>query len=156
MESYVARTFDMDFVYLDIAFCAVWMLVLLRRRQTVALWFGLFGALVVFLVDDVLWLRVQHTRFLDVPLNRDLFLLYFSFTYGMIEFSYVTVMFGARSARTAVLWTRPAIRGMDGHRPDQPERRPRRPHHQTSAATCRTAGSCRRPWWPAGTCCWWY
>ena len=105
MESYVARTFDMDFVYLDLAFCAVWMLVLLRRRQTVALWFGLFGALVVFLVDDVLWLRVQHTRFLDVPLNRDLFLLYFSFTYGMIEFSYVTVMFGARSARTAVLWT---------------------------------------------------
>ena len=105
MESYVARTFDMDFVYLDLAFCAVWMLVLLRRRQTVALWFGLFGALVVFLVDDVLWLRVQHTRFLDVPLNRDLFLLYFSFTYGMIEFSYVTVMFGARSIRTAVLWT---------------------------------------------------
>ncbi len=105
MESYVARTFDMDFVYLDLAFCAVWMLVLLRRRQTMALWFGLFGALVVFLVDDVLWLRVQHTRFLDVPLNRDLFLLYFSFTYGMIEFSYVAVMFGVRSARKGVLWT---------------------------------------------------
>jgi len=105
VSSYVARTFDMDFMYLDIAFCAVWMLVLFRQKQTIALWFGLFGALVVFLADDVLWLRIQHTRFLDVPFNRDLFLVYFSFTYGMIEFSYVTVMFGAKSMKTRVLWT---------------------------------------------------
>ena len=105
MSSYVARTFDMDFMYLDIAFCAIWMLVLFRQKHTTALWFGLFGALVVFLADDVLWLRIQHTRFLDVPFNRDLFLLYFSFTYGMIEFSYVTVMFGAKSMKTVVLWT---------------------------------------------------
>ena len=105
MSSYVARTFDMDFVYLDILFCAVWMVVLFNQKQTLALWFGLFGALVVFLADDVLWLRVQHTRFLEVPFNRDLFLAYFSFTYGMIEFSYVTVMFGAKSMKTKVLWT---------------------------------------------------
>ena len=105
MNSYVARTFDMDFMYLDIAFCAVWMLVLFRRKHTIALWFGLFGALIVFLVDDVLWLRVQQTRFLEVPFNRDLFLLYFSFTYGMIEFSYITAMFQARSMKTRALWT---------------------------------------------------
>jgi hypothetical protein len=95
----------MDFMYLDIAFCAVWMLVLFRRKHTIALWFGLFGALIVFLVDDVLWLRVQQTRFLEVPFNRDLFLLYFSFTYGMIEFSYITAMFQARSMKTRALWT---------------------------------------------------
>jgi hypothetical protein len=95
----------MDFIYLDILFCAVWMAVLFRQKRTLALWFGLFGALVVFLADDVLWLRIQHTRFLEVPFNRDLFLIYFSFTYGMIEFSYVTVMFGAKSIKTTALWT---------------------------------------------------
>jgi hypothetical protein len=105
LTNFVARTFDMDFVYLDILFCVVWIIVLIKQRQTTALWFGLFGALVVFLADDVLWLRIQHTRFLDVPFNHDLFLLYFSFTYGMIEFSYVTVMFGAKSMKTKVLWT---------------------------------------------------
>jgi hypothetical protein len=78
---------------------------LFRRKHTIALWFGLFGALIVFLVDDVLWLRVQQTRFLEVPFNRDLFLLYFSFTYGMIEFSYITAMFQARSMKTRALWT---------------------------------------------------
>ncbi len=105
MSSYVARTFDVDFVYLDLLFCAVWMLILIKQKQTLALGFGLFGALVVFLADDVLWLRIQHTRFLDVPFNSDLFLVYFSFTYGMIEFSYVTVMFGAKSMKTRLLWT---------------------------------------------------
>ena len=37
MNNYVARTFDMDFMYLDILFCAIWMLVLFRQRQTIAL-----------------------------------------------------------------------------------------------------------------------
>jgi hypothetical protein len=105
LNSQVARTFDMDFIYLDIAFCALWMLVLLRQRQKIPLYFGLFGALVTFLADDVLWLHIQHTRTLNVPFNHDLFLVYFSFTYGMIEFSYVTVMFQAKSVKTKVLWT---------------------------------------------------
>jgi len=105
VNNYVARTFDMDFVYLDILLCAVWMVILFKQKHTLALWFGLFGALVVFLVDDILWLRIQHTRFLEVPFHRDLFLFYFSFTYGMIEFSYVTVMFGARSMKIKALWT---------------------------------------------------
>jgi hypothetical protein len=105
MNSHVARTFDMDFMYLDIAFCAVWMLVLFRQKHTIALCFGLLGAFIVFFTDDVLWLHIQHTRTLEVPFNRDLFLVYFSFTYGMIEFSYVTVMFGAKSVTTKALWT---------------------------------------------------
>lgn len=104
-DSQVVRTFDMDFIYLDIAFCAVWILVLLRRKQTIPLCFGFLGALITFLADDVLWLHIQHTRTLDVPFNRDLFLVYFSFTYGMIEFSYVTVMFQAKSMKAKALWT---------------------------------------------------
>jgi len=65
----------------------------------------LLGAFIAFFADDVIWLHIQHTRFLEVPFNHNLFLVYFSFTYGMIEFSYVTVMFGARSVRSKVLWT---------------------------------------------------
>jgi len=40
-----------------------------------------------------------------VPFNHDLFLVYFSFTYGMIEFSYVTVMFQTKSMKAKGLWT---------------------------------------------------
>jgi hypothetical protein len=95
----------MDFIYLDIAFCAVWILVLLRQKQRIPLCLGFLGALITFLADDVLWLHIQHTRTLDLPFNRDLFLVYFSFTYGMIEFSYVTVMFQAKSMKAKAMWT---------------------------------------------------
>jgi hypothetical protein len=104
-NSQVARTFDVDFIYLDIAFCAVWMMVLFRRKYTIALCFGFLGAFITFFTDDVLWFHIQHTRTLEVPFNHDLFLVYFSFTYGMIEFSYVTAMFQARSMKTRALWT---------------------------------------------------
>jgi len=105
VNSYVARTFDIDFMYLDLSFCAIWMLVLFRQKYTIPLCFGLLGAFITFLADDVLWFHIQHTRFLEVPINHDLFLVYFSFTYGMIEFSFVTVMFQAKSNKTRALWT---------------------------------------------------
>ena len=105
MESYVARQFDFDFIYFDLLFALIWMLLLWRQKQTLALGFGLAGAVIVFLADDVLWFHIQKTRFIDSPLNPDLFLVYFSFTYGMIMFSYAIAMFTAKNNKTRVFWT---------------------------------------------------
>ena len=105
MESYVARQFDFDFIYFDLLFAAIWMLLLWRRKQTLALGFGLAGAVIVFLADDVLWFHIQKTRFIDSPINPDLFLVYFSFTYGMIMFSYAIAMFTAGDNKTRIFWT---------------------------------------------------
>ena len=105
MESYVARQFDFDFIYFDLLFAVIWMLLLWRQKYMLAWGLGLAGACIVFLADDVLWFHIQKTRYLDVPLNPDLFLVYFSFTYGMIMFSYAIVMFTATKTRARVFWT---------------------------------------------------
>jgi len=105
MDSYVARQFDVDFIYFDLLFATIWMLLLWRQKHILAWGFGLAGACIVFLADDVLWFHIQETRFLDVPLNPDLFLVYFSFTYGMIMFSYAIVMFAATKTKTRAFWT---------------------------------------------------
>jgi hypothetical protein len=105
MESYVAREFDFDFIYCDLLFVVIWMFLLWRQRQMLAWGFGLAGACIVFLADDVLWFHIQKTRFIDAPINPDLFLVYFSFTYGMVMFSYAIVMFTARNNRTRLFWT---------------------------------------------------
>ena len=90
----VTRNFGMDFIYLDILFCVIWMILLLRKRYVLQWIFGLFGACVVFFTDYVIWYLVKGSRVFNIPIfNEGLFLLYFSFTYGMIEFSYVAVMF---------------------------------------------------------------
>ena len=77
MESYVARQFDFDFIYFDLLFAAIWMLLLWRRKQTLALGFGLAGAVIVFLADDVLWFHIQKTRSIDSPItilsNQEIF-----------------------------------------------------------------------------------
>ncbi len=106
MYSIVARVFGFDFIYFDLLFCFIWIGVLIKKKYWKELIFGLIGFLIVFSTDDILWFHIQHTRTISAPLQPDLFLLYFSFTYGMIEFSYVIIMFRLEdSPKTKILWT---------------------------------------------------
>jgi len=106
MSDIVARLFDMDFVYLDLLFCVVWMTILLIRKKRLQWVFGLFGAVIVFISDNLVWYHLHGTRVLNtVPFNNDLFLLYFSFTYGMIEFSYVATMISTKNWKTMLSWS---------------------------------------------------
>jgi hypothetical protein len=95
-ESIVPRTFDASFIFLDLAFLAIWVILLLRGRHIKPLVFGLFGFAVYFTADYVVWYSTLGTRvFYSLPtwLNPFTFLLYFSLTYGVIQFSYVILMF---------------------------------------------------------------
>jgi hypothetical protein len=105
MNTSVARQFDVDFIYLDFVFTAIWILLLWRQKHMLALKFGLAGALITFLADDIWMYHIQKTRILDVPFSPDLYLVCGSFTAGMVMFSYVIVMFSATKASTKVFWT---------------------------------------------------
>lgn len=105
MDAIVARVFDVDFIYFDLLFCLIWIIALVKKKYYKELLFGLFGFIVVFIVDDILWFHMQGTRTISAPINPNLFLLYFSFTYGMIEFSYVTVMFREEKTVDKIYWT---------------------------------------------------
>ncbi|MCG3220403.1 MAG: hypothetical protein H7641_03400 [Candidatus Heimdallarchaeota archaeon] len=106
----VTRIFGVEFIILDLIFCFIWMIILIRKKYILQWLFGLFGAVVVFLFDYVLWYTVHDppTRIIYslpegfTPLT---FLIYFSFTYGMIEFSFAAVMFSAKSWRKMLYWT---------------------------------------------------
>ncbi|MHA1224445.1 MAG: hypothetical protein ACTSSG_09550 [Candidatus Heimdallarchaeaceae archaeon] len=108
MENIVARTFGVEFVILDILFCFLWMAVLMKKKYILQWLFGLGGAIIVFFTDYVIWFRIKETRVIDTlpdffsPLT---FLIYFSFTYGMVEFSYAAVMFSAKNWKTILYWT---------------------------------------------------
>jgi len=105
MNTSVARQFDVDFIYLDFVFTAIWMLLLWRQKHMLALKLGLAGALITFLADDIWMYHIQKTRILDVPFSPDLYLVCGSFTAGMVMFSYVIVMFSATKTSTKVFWT---------------------------------------------------
>jgi hypothetical protein len=95
-ESIVPRTFDASFIFLDLAFLAIWVILLLRGRHIKPLIFGLFGFAIYFTADFGVWYSMLGTRvFYSLPswLNPFTFLLYFSLTYGVIQFSYVILIF---------------------------------------------------------------
>ncbi|MHA1210924.1 MAG: hypothetical protein ACTSSH_00550 [Candidatus Heimdallarchaeota archaeon] len=96
MAQYVARTFDIDFIYLDLLLVSIWIVLLLVRKRFKALIFGIFGYGVVHFTDAVLWYTIKETRHIEIEgdvIGPHLFLTYFSFTYGMIMFSYAPMMF---------------------------------------------------------------
>jgi hypothetical protein len=74
----------------------IWMILLISRKRIKEFFFGLFGFGVVFFTDEVLWFHLQKTRIIEAPIDPNLFLLYFSFTYGMIMFSYAPLMFNKK------------------------------------------------------------
>jgi hypothetical protein len=108
MSHDVIRVFGWEFIILDITFCMIWMINLLRKKYYQQFFFGLSGAVIVFISDYVFFYTIQGSReiySLPSGLTPLTFLIYFSFTYGMIEFSYVTVMFKLEDWKQKVYWT---------------------------------------------------
>jgi hypothetical protein len=95
-ESVVIRIFDVDFMLFDLLFTAIWIIVLYKKGYIKPLIFGFFGIMINMLIDYGIWYSVQGIRTVEgLPLwmSPFAFFVYFSITYGMIEYSFVQVMF---------------------------------------------------------------
>jgi hypothetical protein len=95
----VGRIFGIDFIYFDIMLVTIWIALLLVRRRYKEFFFGLFGYGVVHFVDAVIWYTIKGTRFITIEgdiMGPHVFLTYFSFTYGMIMFSFAPLMFNKK------------------------------------------------------------
>lgn len=113
-ESVVPRLFGADFMLFDLIFMAIWIVLLVRGKHFRPLAIGLFGFVVYFIADYGFWYTLAGTRvFYELPsfLTPLTFLLYFSVTYGIIQFSYVALMFSDRQDlyfgddRDKLLWS---------------------------------------------------
>ncbi len=105
MQILVERFFHIDFILMDLLFCILWITLLLRRGYRVEFFIGLLGIIINFIADYVIWFTIQGVRTLDGPINPLLFFIYFSITYGMIEYSFVAIMFRVRENRERLFWT---------------------------------------------------
>ena len=95
-ESIVIRVFDVDFMLFDLIFTFVWIAILYKKGYIKPLLFGLMGIAINFCVDYGLWYSIMGIRTLDglpVWMSPFAFFVYFSITYGMMQYSYVQVMF---------------------------------------------------------------
>ena len=102
-ESIVIRVFDADFMLFDLLFTALWTAILVKRGYVKALAFGFLGILLNFCIDYGIWYNVMRIRTIEgLPsgISPLVFFIYFSITYGMVQYSYVQVMFSIREKET--------------------------------------------------------
>ncbi|UYP47545.1 hypothetical protein NEF87_003830 [Candidatus Lokiarchaeum ossiferum] len=105
VDSIVARTLTMDFIYLDLLFISIWVIYLIKKRYWMPLIWGFVGWLVYIFVDYYLWYRVMGVRTYEGPINDVLFFLWFCFSPGFVQFSYVFTMFEKRNRKDIILIT---------------------------------------------------
>ncbi len=105
IDSIVTRTFGMDFIYLDLIFLSFWIGFLIYKRYWKSIIWGLVGWLVYLLTDFYIWYIVMESRTYSGPINPTLFFLWFCFSPGFAQFSYVALMLEKRKWRDIWLWT---------------------------------------------------
>ena len=93
------RVFDADFMLLDLLFTIIWIVILYKKGYIKPLIFGLMGIGINFLIDYGIWYSIMGIRTVEglpIWMSPFAFFVYFSITYGMMQYSYVQVMFTNR------------------------------------------------------------
>ena len=104
-DSIVTRTLGMDFIYFDLIFLSIWIIFLIKKKYKIPILWGLLGWLAYIIADYILWYLITQTRSYIGPLNPLPFFLWFCFSPGFVQFSYVFVMFEKRNRNDLIYFT---------------------------------------------------
>ena len=85
----VARSFGLDYIYLDIIFLIIWIYFLVKKKYWIPVAWGLLGWFVYIFTDYILWYLITQTREYIGPLDPFIFFMWFCFSPGFVQFSYV-------------------------------------------------------------------
>ncbi|MFX1389061.1 MAG: hypothetical protein ACFE9Z_03245 [Promethearchaeota archaeon] len=103
--SVVTRSIGIDFIYFDLIFLVIWIYFLIKKKYWLPIIWGLCGWLIYIFVDYILWYLITQTRNYIGPINPFIFFLWFCFSPGFVQFSYVFMMFEKRNRKDLVFFT---------------------------------------------------
>ncbi|MFW9822436.1 MAG: hypothetical protein ACFFE4_05850 [Candidatus Thorarchaeota archaeon] len=101
----VTRSFGLDYIYFDIIFLIIWIFFLAKKKYWVPIAWGLLGWAVYIFTDYFLWYIVTQTRQYIGPIDPFIFFLWFCFSPGFVQFSYVALMFEKRNRHDLIFFT---------------------------------------------------
>ncbi|MFN2159941.1 MAG: hypothetical protein ACK2TW_08320 [Anaerolineales bacterium] len=91
MELIAARTFNSLYIYLDIIWLVIYILVLIITKRHLAILAGIAGGLIYFLVDYGIFYQALGSRVIEGA-DPFWFLLWLSFSYGLTNFSWIWLL----------------------------------------------------------------
>jgi hypothetical protein len=92
----VIRNFGVDYIYFDLIFLLLFIFLLIKGKEKIALVAIFVGGLINFFIDWGIWYNLTGIREIVLPnINAVLFFLWFSISYGL-EYAWVFLMFKKR------------------------------------------------------------
>jgi hypothetical protein len=105
VDSIVTRTLGVDFIYFDLIFLSIWIYYLIKKKYWIPIFWGILGWIAYLIADYYIWYLVMESRTYEGPINNHIFFLWFCFSAGFAQFSYVAIMFEKRNWKELWLWT---------------------------------------------------
>jgi len=105
VDSIVTRTLGVDFIYFDLIFLSIWIYYLIKKKYWIPILWGILGWVAYLIADYYIWYTVMQSRTYEGPINNYIFFLWFCFSAGFAQFSYVAIMFEKRNWKELWLWT---------------------------------------------------
>jgi len=100
----VVRVFDLDYLIFDLLLCFLFVSILFQQKKVVPFTVGLLCGLLFLIIDGIIWwntgVREIYPAHMKIAVD---FMM--DFSYGLLAFSWVMIMFEKNNTKEIVLWS---------------------------------------------------
>lgn len=100
----VIRIFDLDYLIFDFIFLLSFLWVLINQKKKIPIYVGFVCGILFLIIDGVIWWNTG-IREIDPPNTKFYVDFMMDFSYGLLAFSWVMIMFERNSIKEVLLWT---------------------------------------------------
>ncbi|MFW9939650.1 MAG: hypothetical protein ACFFFT_01320 [Candidatus Thorarchaeota archaeon] len=100
----VIRIFDFDYLIFDLVLFLIFISVLIVQKKIIPFIVGLLCGLLFLIIDGIIWWNTG-IREIDPPNMKIAVDFMMDFSYGLLAFSWVMIMFERKNLKEIILWT---------------------------------------------------
>ena len=100
----VIRIFDLDYLIFDFIFLLTFLFILIKQKKKIPIYVGILCGILFLIIDGIFW---WYTGIREIePSNVKIYVDFMmDFSYGLLAFSWVMIMFERNNIKEIVLWT---------------------------------------------------
>ncbi|MFX0027957.1 MAG: hypothetical protein ACFE8B_02010 [Candidatus Hermodarchaeota archaeon] len=100
----VIRVFDLDYLIFDLILFLLYIFVLVKQRKILPFFVGVLCGGLFLIIDGIIWWNTGVREI--IPANMKIAVDFMmDFTYGLLAFSWVMIMFEKKNKKEIILWT---------------------------------------------------
>ncbi|MFX1329461.1 MAG: hypothetical protein ACFE91_15135 [Promethearchaeota archaeon] len=100
----VIRIFDLDYIIFDSIFLLIFITILIKKKKKIPIFVGFVCGIIFLVIDGIIWwnMGIREIYPSDTKIYVDFMM---DFSYGVLAFSWVMIMFERKSIKEILFWT---------------------------------------------------